>query len=129
MTDVERFLCLDPLHRAIRVEGDGPLSVGSRFILPHRLLGVGPDRVGRLLRWREGAGYAISDLSRRDVTVGFPHICTYEVVATGAHTCRLTIGARGRWTATWTPRWVVKAWIWWVLKATESRVLIHMLRT
>lgn len=133
MRDVARFLSMDPLHtnvQLVKPGGNHPARTGSlkgcEIVLPHRLLGIGPTRRGRILTWREGRGFAISDLSRRSPHVSFPHICTYEVVSTGPERCRLTIGARGKWTATWMPRWLVWAWLWWVLRATEGRVAMEM---
>jgi len=125
MRDVARFLSRDPLH--VRVEfPNGPPDMrrprGAALILAHRLAAIGPDRVGRILTWREGIDYAVSDLSRRGNRVGFPHICTYRVDPIDAAHSRLTLGARGRWTATWVPRALIRLWIGWVLMATERRI-------
>lgn len=124
MRDWRRFLTIDPLHARlddIRSPAK-PSPAGTTFLLRHRLLGVGPTRRGRLLSWHEGRGYAISDLSRRPGRVGFPHVCTYAVESIDADRCRVTLGARGLWTATRGPRWLVRLWLAWVLRATESRV-------
>ena len=87
------------------------------------MFGLGPDRIGRVLKWQEGRGYVVSDLSSRGMRVGFPHVCSIDVAPLGEHTSRLTIGARGRWTATWWPRPLVRLWLWWVLRSTEGRVM------
>ena len=123
MRDVQRFLTLDPLHVRVTPAGERrPGRAGQELVISHRLLGIGPDRRGRVLRWREGRGYAVSDLSRRGNRRGFPHICAYEVEPAGPGRCRLTIAARGVWTARWLPRWAGRLWIWWVLVATDARV-------
>jgi hypothetical protein len=125
MRDVARFLSTDPLHaRVLFPAGPPDLSKprGTLVRLQHRFLGVGPDRVGRILAWSEGRGYAVSDLSRRGNRVGFPHVCTYRVDPIGIGRSRITLGARGRWTATWLPRPLVRLWICWVFLATRHHV-------
>lgn len=130
MRDLRRFLTLDPLH--VRIEPVGKVGArrggwaGQEILISHRLLGIGPDRRGRVLRWAEGSGYAISDLSRRGRRVGFPHVCTYRVDPAGPEACRVTIGVRGVWTARWIPRWAAGMWIRWVLRATDVRVRREM---
>lgn len=128
MRDARRFLTLDPLHqRIVTPESNDPLlRKGDRLRIPHRLAGVGPDRVGRVLRWDEGRGYAISDLSRRGPTVGFPHICAYRLDEVDAERCRLQIKVVGRWTGRWAPRPLVRAWLLWVMSATERRITAEM---
>jgi hypothetical protein len=130
MRDLPGFLALDPLHARVAVTARGPgvSPAGDRLIIAHRFLGLGPDRVGRVLRWGEGRGYAISDLSRRGPRQGFPHVCTYELRALGPYDCTLTVGARGRWTATWMPRWAAKAWLAWVLLSTRAHIFTAMAR-
>jgi hypothetical protein len=131
MRDVLGFLAIDPLH--VKVEATSqPDEAGSprgmQLVLRHRLAGIGPDRVGRVLTWREGEGYAVSDLSRRGVRVGFPHVCIYRVEPRVAGGSRVTIAARGVWTARWMPRWLVRAWLWWAITATEARLAGHFAR-
>jgi hypothetical protein len=126
MRHFEHFLTADPLHARITVEQLGPDAAtprGAVLRISHRLLGIGPDRTGRIVRWREGKELAFSDLSRRGRDIGFPHICGYRLEATGPERSRLTSYAIGRWTATWMPRWLVRAWLWWVLRATEAALL------
>lgn len=118
MRDWRRFLTLDPLHSAITpAPGDK-----NNLRIMHRLFGVRVVRRGRLVRWHEHSGYAISDLSMRGDSVGFPHVCVYEVTALDASSSRITIGVRGRWTARWVPPLLVRAWIWWILESTRARV-------
>lgn len=126
MRDIRRFITLDPLHKHAHFGDRSTKSAmprqGDALVLEHRLLGIGPDRVGRLLRWSEGSGYAISDLSRRGPRVGFPHVCMYEVQPLDEHKSQLTVAARGRWTATWLPRWMIRCWLWWILRSTALRI-------
>lgn len=136
MRDLRRFITLDPLHARVVMQPaiihparpasaglaaqhcNQPRScpLGSALIIEHRCLGIGPDRIGRVLRWREGQGYAISDLSQLGVRVGFPHVCLYQLHPINDRACRLTVAARGRWTARWLPRCAVKLWLHWVLR-------------
>lgn len=127
MRDIAEFLCIDPLHSRVLVEPgrSGATLRGTSIIIEHRLLGIGPDRLGRVLRVDEGRGFVVSDLSARGVQVGFPHVCIYELQAVGAHRARIHVSARGKWTATWVPRWLVKAWLWWILRSTESMLSGH----
>lgn len=129
MRDYMRFLTLDPLHvKVSRVESGAASPRGDRLVISHRLLGLGPDRVGRVLTWREGKGYAISDISRAGRRRGFPHVCTYEIRSRSPKRTVLRIGARGRWTATWMPRWAARMWLWWVLRATGAHIEMEFAR-
>ncbi len=127
MRDLPGFVSVDPLHTRVRFTdaGRGSDPMGRSVLIPHRLFGVGPDRVGRVLRWREGSGYDFSDLSRRGVRNGFPHVCSYYVRQRSEHSCALRISARGRWTATWMPRPLAVGWLWWVLRSTENCLESH----
>jgi hypothetical protein len=139
MRDLPTFLCIDPLHAQVIISDHRAPSVQASsshaqsfeqasLVIRHRLLGIGPDRIGRVLRWREGRGYVISDLSKRGVRVGFPHVCSYEVLPISNSRCRLTLEVRGVWTARWNslfPRLCAKAWLAWVMAATASRVRLH----
>lgn len=128
MRDVERFCAMDPLHRKVTVRSTTFPPRGAGMVIQHRLLGVGPDRVGRILRWREGRGYAFSDLSQRGTSVGFPHVCAYEIRATAADSCVLTISARGIWTQRLLPRILVRAWLGYVLCETARCIRSDMHR-
>lgn len=125
MRDVPWFLTRDPLHARVQRTDGAPANApwsNAQVLVSHRILGIGPDRVGRVLAWKEGRGYAISDLSRRGITTGFPHICAFQVVPFNEFSCDLVISTRGRWTATFLPRTVVRIWLWWVLAATQARL-------
>jgi hypothetical protein len=125
MRDVQRFLADDPLHAEVvfdALPNPHHSFVGAKLTIRHRLLGIGPDRIGRILTWREGRGYAVSDLSRRGVDRAFPHICAFDLAPRTDTACTLTVSARGKWTATWVPRPLVRLWLWWVLAATDARL-------
>jgi hypothetical protein len=128
MRDFRRFIAIDSLHTTV-IAPPGAIDVanpaGAPLIIPHRFLGIGPDRIGRILRWHEGRGYVFSDLSRRGVRSGFPHVCAYEVSAAGPEHSRLTVWARGKWTAVWVPRPLARLWVWWVMRATELRLILE----
>ncbi len=133
MRDFRRFLTLDPLHSDVREFGRRAIAPsnaanpkGTRLTIRHRLFGIEIDRVSKVLWWREGRGYAVSDLSRRGVRVGFPHVCRYEVEADGPYRSRLRVSATGKWTARWTPAWMVRVWMWWVMRATRARIEVEL---
>jgi hypothetical protein len=133
MRDLKRFLTLDPLHIDVRrTDADAPSDCEPTSMrrcsltIRHRLLGVGVDRRSRVLWWREGRGYAVSDLSTRGVRVGFPHVCKYEVERITPDRSRLRVSATGKWTAVWMPTWMIRAWMWWVMRATRSRIEIEL---
>ena len=140
MRDIAHFLTIDPLH--FRVRGDRKKNqgdkesandrqhitsnpVGTGLVIEHRFLGIGPDRRSRILRWKEGEGYAVSDLSRLGNQCGFPHVCVYEINTNSVTTSRLLVSVRGKWTATWMPRWATRLWLWWVLKSTATHITRH----
>src|SRR5688572_23941654 len=76
MRDFARFTTLDPFHD--EVLADGPARrAGTAIVIRHRFAGVRVDRIGRILRWAEGAGYSFSDMSKRGRRVGFPHVFIY----------------------------------------------------
>lgn len=128
MRDVEHFIAIDPLHQDVSMNRQGlPTPRGASLTIPHRLLGLGPTRIGRILQWREGSGFAFSDLSRRGVRKGFPHVCSYWIEPLSNDSCQLTVNAVGRWTARWVPRPLARLWLWWVLAATESDITAHCL--
>lgn len=130
MRDLRRFITLDPLHTRVEIDaaGCGPGTLrGARLRIGHRLAGLGPDRAGRVLVYREGEALAFSDLSMRGRRVGFPHTCGYRLEPIDARSCRLITTARGRWTATIVPRPVIRLWIAWVLRATEARLAAEFL--
>jgi hypothetical protein len=109
MRDFRHFVTRDPFHT--RVDWDGDSSDTHTFILWHGWKLLRFPRVGRILKWREGKGFAFSDLSRRDALKGFPHVYEYRIAATSSEASILRISVRGRWTATWMPRWLVRTWL------------------
>ena len=129
--DVRRFIAIDPLHVRVTIDCSrcerGTMR-GAELRIRHRLAGIGPERIGRILWWREGRGFAFSDLSARGRRVGFPHICGYELEPIDGDTCKLVVTARGRWTARVVPRPLARLWIGWVLRATEARIAAEFWR-
>lgn len=131
MRDLRRFITIDPLHTHVRFSESShekPIpQQGDALVIEHRFLRIGPDRISRVLKWDEGSGYAVSDLSKRGPTAGFPHVCIYSVQSAGERTSHLTIEARARWTATFLPRPLIKLWLWWILKSTAIWIEIELL--
>lgn len=63
----------DPFHAAITIEGGTPRS-GARLTILHRHLLWQSTRAGEILRWKEGSGFAFSDLCQTDSSRAFPHV-------------------------------------------------------
>lgn len=110
LADFERYACLDYFHRSVELDGERP-AAGVGIRIRHGLFGIGFDRVGRILRWRPGRGWAFSDLSARGAGVGFPHVYLLSVEPDGADACRLTARVTGRWTLRVLPRPLVRLWL------------------
>jgi len=128
MADFTRFTCIDPFHERVIVQA-AEFRPGVDLILVHRLLGFRFLRFGRLLTWREGHGYAFSDLSGRDKRHGFPHVffCSIESVGDSAlHRSRLTVSVRGKWTSPWVSRRLGMCWLRYVCYE-HARLLAKML--
>src|SRR5947199_3250418 len=64
LRDFQRFARQDPFHASINIDGGIPRA-GTSLTLSHRYAGLRIPRVGRILVWREEAGYSFSDLSPR----------------------------------------------------------------
>jgi hypothetical protein len=113
VADFSRFVCIDPFHARVIVLGP-ELRPGAALALEHRAFGRTFLRFGQLLSWREGQGYAFSDLSARGKARGFPHVFSILVGPADArplNSTRLAIKVRGRWTARWVPRWAAGRWL------------------
>lgn len=120
VSDLPTFLCVDPYHRRV-IPLRRPLEPGVHLAIEHGLAGIRFMRFGRLLAWREGRGYAFSDLSARGSHRGFPHVFVLELVPLrppgGGNDrdplplSRLRIEVRGRWTARRVPVFLRRAWL------------------
>ena len=119
VSDFGRFVAIDPFHcRAIVL---GPeLRPGVALALDHNAFGVRFLRFGRLLRWREGIGYAFSDLSAQGGARGFfPHVFDFTVCPSsseGAGASRLSVRVRGKWTTRWVPKRLGHWWFRYVCR-------------
>ncbi len=116
----------DPVHAWIVIDGDVPRA-GAKLQIVHRHLLWQSVRIGRILRWEEGVGYAFSDLYRGDSLRAFPHVLSYQLEAVSPGSCRLMIFVGGRWTAP-VPRWIGRIWLWWVFSHVVRTVENQMLR-
>ena len=70
-----REVGVDP-HRMARADRHLARYVDDGRLAGYQLL---VTRRGRVCWWREGVGFAVSDLSMRGGRVGFPHVCGYRV--------------------------------------------------
>jgi hypothetical protein len=123
VSDFERFACVDPFHARVVVDGPEPRA-GVGLSLQHRAFGITLWRSGRLLTWHEGRGYAFSDLSRRGIHAGFPHVFFVTVLprqrrsddsrSESTTIACVRIEVRGKWTARWVPRWLRHGWLRYV---------------
>ncbi len=125
MRDFAWFTTLDPFHARVRVLAPH-CRVGAGLIIDHRFLFIRIVRVGRILRWVEGAGYCFSDLSARGARRGFPHIYSYQVYALNEHASCIEVSVTGRWTANRLPRWLTKLWLRFVMAHAAARIRIAM---
>jgi hypothetical protein len=114
--DLPRFACVDPFHQRVIVLGPD-LKPGTQLVLEHCAFGIWFRRFGRLLSWKEGDGYAFSDISARGSGRGFPHAFFVSVAAAGPgqlEQTRLTVRVRGKWTAHLIPLWIGQWWLRYV---------------
>jgi hypothetical protein len=109
ISDLPRFLTIDPFHDQITLMRDKPAK-GVDMVLSHNAFGRQFLRFGKILSWREGVGYTFSDLSARGPRVGFPHVFMVAIEPENTHS-RLTIRIRGRWTSRLVPAWLGRLWI------------------
>lgn len=126
MRHFTHFVGLDPFHTPIH--SVVPFAgLGAVLTIGHQFGFFRLARTGRVLRWRDGLGYSFSDLSRRGVKRGFPHVFTYALEDRDGSRSRLSITVRGRWTANWLPRWAIRFWLHWVMNRTLDTVLTEFL--
>ena len=128
LRDFRRYASHDYFHADVRVAGGVPRA-GAAVRLTHRFGCFRVERTGRILRWREGDGWAFSDLSRRGPRSGFPHVFAARVEPAGDRRSTLHLTVAGRWTAEWVPLWARRLWLAWVfayvVARTRSEVLAY----
>jgi hypothetical protein len=118
LRDFHRYAAHDHFHAGFTIEGDVPRA-GAKLTIEHRYGPFRLQRVGRIVRWREGDGYAFSDLSSRAPGANFPHVMSLRV-ADASGGCVVTIRVTGRWTAA-SPRWMARLWLAWVMLSMVQR--------
>lgn len=121
LRDFGRFACMDLFHRRVEFL-DGRGREGREFRLPHGLPGLEIIRHGRILQWREGRGYAFSDLSRHGPRRGFPHVYRYALFPRPGGRSIFHLEVTGLWTLRWLPRALVAAWLGLVLRKTARSI-------
>jgi hypothetical protein len=113
ISDLPRFLTIDPFHERVTVMRSTP-AAGVDLVLDHNAFGLRLRRVGRIVRWREGESYSVSDLSRRDAHDGFPHVFTFRIGPSNAAHRKgavLHVEIRGTWTSRVIPMWLARLWL------------------
>jgi len=131
LRDIRRFARQDHFHARVEIEGGVPRA-GAKILIRHRFAFVFQiQRVGKILIWREGNGFAFGDQSMRGPRRGFPHTFSIMVNDQGENRCRLCIRIGGRWTAALVPRAIVRAWLWWnfarIVHGVENELLMFAL--
>jgi len=117
VSDLPRFLTIDPFHEKIVLMRPAA-AAGVHLVLWHNAWGCRFPRFGRILFWREGRGFAFSDLSRAGKKRGFPHVffVSIDPLPGDPSRSRLRIDVRGRWTSRWIPPWIGQHWVSQVCK-------------
>lgn len=110
LRDVSTILTIDPFHEAVTLMRDPP-AAGVDVVLHHNAFGRRFDRFGRILWWREGEGFAVSDLSSRGDDRGFPHIFEYRIEHDTDGKTALHVIVTGRWTSRFVPAVLGRWWI------------------
>ncbi len=113
VAELPTFLCVDPFHTRVAFLTSAR-AAGAELAIEHRAPGFRNVRFGRVLRWREGEGFAFSDLSRLGKNRGFPHVFHVSVQPNGSRDCRLRIDVRGKWTARRLPLTLGQWWLRYV---------------
>lgn len=113
VSNFEEIACLDFFHAGVELEPPRA-QAGASLRIRHHWCGVEFVRVGRILYWNEGRGYAFSDLSRRTPQLGFPHVYHIGLNSDGGSRSTVTVRVRGRWTARALPRLLIRAWLGWI---------------
>jgi hypothetical protein len=119
LRDFHRYASHDHFHSGLAIADHIPRA-GAALQIDHSYGPFRVRRVGRILAWREGKGYAFSDLSRHGPQRGFPHVMAIHV-RDHAGGCELTLRVTGRWTAP-TPRWMARLWLTWVMASIAQGV-------
>ena len=129
MQNLSRFISADPYHTRMTDTQGNKLDYipprGTKIRTGHGISVTFFDRVGTMIRVVPNRMIAFTDLSKRGQHVGFPHVYKYELKALGQQTCELKLTARGRWSAHWMPRALVKAWLWWVMVQASWSMRMH----
>ncbi len=112
ISNLPEFLTIDPFHEQVTLTRDRP-AAGVQLVLQHNAFGRRFQRFGRILRWREGEGYAFSDLSAQGKRVGFPHIFIVSIMPRGSDETNtlLVVEVKGRWNSRVIPVWLGRLWI------------------
>ena len=126
LRDFQLYARQEFFHGQIQIEGGLP-RCGAQLRMSHRYAGVRVRRHGRLLIWREGAGFSFSDLSLAGPRRGFPHVLTFRLEPLGEQGCRLHVRTNGLWTA----RLGARLWLWWVfshiVRSVRNELLMYQL--
>jgi len=105
ISNLEKFLVVDPLHKRVIIGND------QEIILEHQVLWYRFLRIGKILYWDEGYGYAFSDISSRGSKKGFPHVFYINITSENEETSKLNIRVKGKWTEKLIPKVLKQLWV------------------
>ena len=129
MQHFNRFIAADPYHTRITDAQGKRLNTlpprGTALRIGHSIGFTWFDRLGTLIRLKPGQSFAFTDLSPRGANAGFPHVYKYQLTPISEAACELKLTVRGKWSARWLPRPVVKAWLWWVMAQAGWSLRTH----
>jgi len=126
LRDFHTFARQEFFHAKVEIEGGTPRP-GAKLDLSHRFFLFRVHRVGRICRWEEGEGFAFSDLSKKSLFAGFPHIFSYRLTPVLPSGCDIEIRVAGRWTTRFLPRWIVWLWLRWIMQFAVQQVRNNLL--
>ena len=104
---------VDPFHISIDLN-ESQIQQGTLFQLIHQAFGMRFHRVGRILKWQEGYGYAFSDLSPASPHGLFPHVFFVSVTPVAENVTCLKVQVRGKWMRKYAPRILIQLWLKYV---------------
>ena len=124
-----QFIAADPYHTNVTdAQGNCLHAIpprGTALRIGHGIGFTWFNRVGTLIRVVPQHSLAFTDLSPRGRAVGFPHVYRYQLTPINDRDCVLKLVVRGKWSARWLPRPLIKLWLWWVMTQANWSLRLH----